>query len=69
MRTDSLRISDEAKKAAAEYIGTVYGSDYLPPEPRNFKTKSNAQDAHEAIRPSTPELTPERVKSSISSTS
>ncbi len=67
MRTDSLRISDEAKKAAAEYIGTVYGSDYLPPEPRNFKTKSNAQDAHEAIRPSTPELTPERVKSSLSS--
>ena len=67
MRTDSLRISDEAKKAAAEYIGTVYGKDYLPPEPRNFKTKSNAQDAHEAIRPSTPELTPERVKSSLSS--
>jgi DNA topoisomerase-1 len=66
MRTDSLRISDEAKKAAAEYIGTVYGKDYLPPEPRNFKTKSNAQDAHEAIRPSTPELTPERVKSSLS---
>ena len=67
MRTDSLRISDEAEKAAADYIGTVYGSDYLPPEPRNFKTKSNAQDAHEAIRPSTPELTPERVKSSLSS--
>ena len=66
MRTDSLRISDEAKKAAAEYIGTVYGKDYLPPEPRSFKTKSNAQDAHEAIRPSTPELTPERVKSSLS---
>ena len=66
MRTDSLRISDEAKKAAAEYIGTVYGKDYLPPEPRNFKTKSNAQDAHEAIRPSTPELTPERVKESLS---
>lgn len=67
MRTDSLRISDEAKKAAAEYIGTVYGKDYLPPEPRSFKTKSNAQDAHEAIRPSTPELSPERVKSSLSS--
>ena len=66
MRTDSLRISDEAKKAAAEYIGTVYGKDYLPPEPRNFKTKNNAQDAHEAIRPSTPELTPERVKTSLS---
>ncbi|MBQ6181429.1 MAG: type I DNA topoisomerase [Ruminococcus sp.] len=67
MRTDSLRISDEAKAAAAEYIGVVYGKDYLPPEPRNFKSKNNAQDAHEAIRPSTPELTPERVKSSLSS--
>ena len=67
MRTDSLRISDEAKAAAAEYIGVVYGKDYLPPEPRTFKTKNNAQDAHEAIRPSTPELTPERVKSSLSS--
>ena len=67
MRTDSLRISDEAKTAAAEYIGTVYGKDYLPDKPRVFKTKSNAQDAHEAIRPSTPELTPERVKSSLTS--
>lgn len=66
MRTDSLRISDEAKAAAAEYIGTVYGKDYLPPEPRTFKSKNNAQDAHEAIRPSTPELAPERVKSSLS---
>lgn len=67
MRTDSLRISDEAKAAAAEYIGNVYGKEYLPPEPRNFKSKNNAQDAHEAIRPSTPELTPERVKSSLTS--
>lgn len=66
MRTDSLRISDEAKAAAAEYIGVVYGKEYLPPEPRNFKSKNNAQDAHEAIRPSTPELTPARVKSSLS---
>ncbi len=67
MRTDSLRISDEAKAAAAQYIETVYGKEYLPPEPRTFKSKSNAQDAHEAIRPSTPDLTPERVKSSLSS--
>jgi len=67
MRTDSLRISDEAKSAAADYIKTVYGGDYLPPEPRTYKTKNNAQDAHEAIRPSTPELTPARVKSSLSS--
>ncbi|MBP3761568.1 MAG: type I DNA topoisomerase [Ruminococcus sp.] len=66
MRTDSLRISDEAKKAAAEYIEKVYGKNYLPDKPRVFKTKSNAQDAHEAIRPSTPELTPARVKDSLS---
>lgn len=67
MRTDSLRISEEAKSAAAQYISTVYGSEYLPEKPRVFKTKSNAQDAHEAIRPSTPELSPERVKSGLSS--
>lgn len=66
MRTDSLRISDEAKAAAAEYIEKVYGKNYLPDKPRVFKTKSNAQDAHEAIRPSTPELTPARVKDSLS---
>ncbi|MBR5514113.1 MAG: type I DNA topoisomerase [Ruminococcus sp.] len=65
MRTDSLRISDEAKAAAAEYIGNVYGKEYLPDKPRVFKSKNNAQDAHEAIRPSLPELTPARVKSSL----
>ena len=65
MRTDSLRISDEAKAAAAEYIEKVYGKSYLPDKPRVFKTKSNAQDAHEAIRPSTPGLTPARVKDSL----
>ena len=67
MRTDSLRISDEAKSAAAQYIETVYGKEYLPDSPRNFKSKSNAQDAHEAIRPSTPDLTPARVKDSLTS--
>lgn len=67
MRTDSLRISDEAKVGAAKYIEMVYGKEYLPSEPRVFKSKSNAQDAHEAVRPSMPELTPERVKSSLSS--
>ncbi len=65
MRTDSLRISDEAKAAAAEYIENVYGKEYLPDKPRVFKSKNNAQDAHEAIRPSLPELTPARVKSSL----
>ncbi|MDE6664988.1 MAG: type I DNA topoisomerase [Ruminococcus sp.] len=65
MRTDSLRISAEAKAAAIQYIETVYGQNYL--SPRDFKSGKNAQDAHEAIRPSTPELTPERVKSSLTS--
>ena len=66
MRTDSLRISDEAKAAAAAYIENVYGKEYLPDKPRVYKSKNNAQDAHEAIRPSIPELTPARVKSSLS---
>ena len=54
MRTDSLRVSDEAKTAAAEYIKKKYGDDFLPSSPREFKSKKNAQDAHEAIRPSMP---------------
>jgi len=65
MRTDSLRVSDEAKAAAAEYIRETYGKQYLPQTPRNFKTKKNAQDAHEAIRPTMPDLTPDQVKSSL----
>lgn len=65
MRTDSLRISDEAKAAAAKCIEELYGKEYLPSSPRVYKTKKNAQDAHEAIRPSIPELTPDRVKSSL----
>lgn len=67
MRTDSLRISDEAKTAAAELIKENYGEEYLPEKPRVYKSKSNAQDAHEAIRPSTIELTPQKVKSSLTS--
>ena len=65
MRTDSLRISAEAQLSATQYIDTVYGSNYLPDKPRQYKSGKNAQDAHEAIRPSTPELTPERVKTSL----
>ncbi|MDE6710024.1 MAG: type I DNA topoisomerase, partial [Oscillospiraceae bacterium] len=65
MRTDSLRISDEARAAAYEYIGEAYGKNYIPTSPKIYKSKSNAQDAHEAIRPSMPELTPDRVKSSL----
>lgn len=67
MRTDSLRISDEAADAAADYIKTHYSKEYLPASRRVYKSKSNAQDAHEAIRPSMPEITPEQAKSSLSS--
>ena len=65
MRTDSLRISAEAQQAAADYVTGKYGAEYLPPERRNYKSKKNAQDAHEAIRPSMPDMTPERVKSRL----
>lgn len=67
MRTDSLRISDEAKASAAALIKDTFGEDYLPEKPRTYKTKSNAQDAHEAIRPSTIDLTPQKIKPSLSS--
>jgi len=65
MRTDSLRLSDEALAAARSFIQGRYGSAYCPPSPRVYKTKAGAQDAHEAIRPSNVELTPERVKSDL----
>lgn len=66
MRTDSLRISDEAKTAAAGLIKELYGAEYLPETPRTFKSKNNAQDAHEAIRPTDVTLTPEKIKGSLS---
>ncbi len=65
MRTDSLRVSDEARNSAYKYIEGAYGKNYLPPSPKVYKSKSNAQDAHEAIRPSTPEITPQQVKDSL----
>ena len=67
MRTDSLRISDIAKEEAAQYILNRFGEKFLPAKPRVFKTKSNAQDGHEAIRPSMPSLAPEDVKASLTS--
>ena len=68
MRTDSLRISDEAVAAAKDYIAGAYGEQYICPYKRTWKTKSAtaAQDAHEAIRPSMPALTPDEVDKSIS---
>ena len=62
MRTDSLRISEEARASAVAVIRERYGDEYLPEKPTYYRSRSSAQDAHEAIRPSMPELTPERVK-------
>ncbi|MBO4914060.1 MAG: type I DNA topoisomerase [Oscillospiraceae bacterium] len=65
MRTDSLRISEEALSAAKTFILGRYGKDYYPETTRRFRSKDGAQDAHEAIRPSGVELTPERVKADL----
>ncbi len=62
MRTDSLRVSDEARANAYSYISGKYGEKYIPPAPKKYKTKANSQDAHEAIRPSRPDLTPDAIK-------
>ena len=65
MRTDSLRLSDEAMDAAAWFIKNRYGENYYYGKHHVFKTKSGAQDAHEAIRPSHVEMEPERVRYSL----
>ena len=63
MRTDSTRISEEARKFAKEHIVSKYGENYY--ENRYFKTKDNSQDAHEAIRPTYIELEPDKIKQSL----
>ena len=65
MRTDSLRISVDAQRQAAQFIKSHYGEAYAPARARQYKTKAGAQDAHEAIRPSDVNLTPERVKGDL----
>lgn len=65
MRTDSLRISDEARAAGNRFIAETYGEKYLPKKPRYYKSKGNIQDGHEAIRPSMPEVTPDSIKGSL----
>ncbi|MGN1058881.1 MAG: type I DNA topoisomerase, partial [Clostridia bacterium] len=65
MRTDSLRIAKEAVAEARSYIKAQYGESYLPASARVYKTKDNAQDAHEAIRPTYLELTPADLKGSL----
>ncbi|MBR3802908.1 MAG: type I DNA topoisomerase [Clostridia bacterium] len=65
MRTDSLRISDQAREQGADYIKAAYGEKFLPEKPRYFKQRANAQDGHEAVRPTNPALTPAMVKDSL----
>ncbi|MCH5296245.1 MAG: type I DNA topoisomerase [Ruminococcus sp.] len=67
MRTDSLRVSNVAIDEVTQYIGSEFGSEYLPAKPRVFKSRNNAQDGHEAIRPSMPSLAPDKIKGSLTS--
>jgi DNA topoisomerase-1 len=66
MRTDSTRVSPEAIHTAREYIGSKLGKAYLPASANVFKSKKDAQDAHEAIRPSEPELHPDEIRRHLS---
>ncbi len=63
MRTDSVRLAPESIEAARKFIEKTYGKEYLPPEGRQYSTKKNTQDAHEAIRPTNPANTPDMIKS------
>jgi DNA topoisomerase-1 len=62
MRTDSFRVADEAVAWVRSYIGANYSQDHLPAKPRVFTSKKKVQDAHEAIRPTSPDLAPEVVR-------
>src|SRR5438876_5886945 len=62
MRTDSTRVSEEALTAVREHIGAAYGAEYVPEKANVFKAKADAQDAHEAIRPTSMEYDPEKVR-------
>ena len=66
LRTDSTRVSDEADEAVRTFIDKAYGSEYVTSQVRDAKTNGKVQDAHEAIRPSNSELTPTKVKESLS---
>ncbi len=67
MRTDSIRVSDEAAQTAEAYIRARYGDAYYPPTRRVFKSKKNAQDAHEAIRPTMIDCDPAKIKQYLTS--
>ncbi|ADQ45354.1 DNA topoisomerase I [Caldicellulosiruptor kronotskyensis 2002] len=65
MRTDSTRVSEEAQQAARSLIVQKFGKEYIPEKPRVYKTKKDAQDAHEAIRPTYLDMDPESIKDSL----
>ena len=65
IRTDSVRLSDEAVSAAREAIESRYGAEYVPEKPVVYKGRTSAQDAHEAIRPASIDLRPEDIKASL----
>ncbi len=65
IRTDSVRISDEARTAAKDFIANNYGENFLPPYNRVYKNSNAAQDAHEAIRPTHVEYSPEKIRSKL----
>ncbi len=65
MRTDSLRVSDQARQEAEKYIIETYSKEYLPPSRRVYKSRASAQDAHEAIRPTMPALSPNEIKKDL----
>ncbi len=67
IRTDSVRVSTDAQEACRNYVKEVYGKEFIPEKPNVYSTKGNAQDAHEAIRPISMEMTPERVKETLTS--
>lgn len=65
IRTDSTRVSADAQKACLDFVAEKYGKDYVPAKPNFYASKGNAQDAHEAIRPISLQITPEMVKDSL----
>jgi len=66
MRTDSVRVSAQAQTAASDYVRKTYGADYVPEKPNFYRSRSGAQEAHEAIRPVSLELPPEKLKGKLS---
>ena len=67
MRTDSVRVANEAQAEARAYVSERYGANYVPDAPRQYKTKGDAQDAHEAIRPTSTPREPEAIAQYLTS--